>query len=173
MRDSKLSVTPVREALARLNAERLVNFAPHQGYAVTAPSAQRFESLYELAGLLADACLERIKVTWMPKSTPVRTLPVYGNYPDDMTAFHREIALSQRNAELAEQIVALNDRLYVARCYEPQLFPNATHEVRSLSVLFRSRDISGLQHLLRTHHSLRIERSDALARLVAEAVRQG
>jgi len=169
----RMSVTPVREALARLSSERLVNLAPHHGYVVTTPSAQRLESLYDLAGLLIDACLQRIKIASMPKSAPARDFPTYGIYPDDVTTLMREIAMAQGNVELADQIAALNDRLFVARRCEPKLFPSATQEAEALMVLFRTRDISGLQLLLRTHHRLRIERVDALARLVADAVSQG
>lgn len=169
----RMSVTPVREALARLNSERLVNLAPHHGYAVTTPSAQRLESLYDLAGLLIDACLERIKTAWTPKSAQARDFPTYGIYPDDITTLMREIAMAQGNGELIDQIAALNDRLFVARRCEPKLFPGAGQEAEALAVLLRTRDISGLQLLLRTHHRLRIERVDALARLVAETVSQG
>lgn len=168
----RMSVTPVREALARLNSERLVSLAPHQGYAVSAPSALRLEGLYDLSGLLVDACLERIKTAGTPDFAPSRSLPVHGDYAEDMTRLVREIAASQGNSEISEQIASLNDRLLLARRCEPKLFPNATQQAASLGVLFSTGDISGLQHLMRTHHRLRVERVDALARLVAEAIGQ-
>jgi len=168
----RMSVTPVREALARLHSERLVSLSPHQGYAVSAPSALRLEGLYDLTGLLIDACLERIKAAGTPKVGQARTLPLYGDYADDMTTLVREIAISQGNPELSDQIASLNDRLLLARRCEPKLFPNAVQEAGCLATLFGTRDISGLQLLLRTHHRLRVERVDALARLVAEAVGQ-
>lgn len=169
----RMSVTPVREALARLNSERLVNLAPHQGYAVWAPSALRLESLYDLSGLLVDACLERIKTAGTPGSGSARNVSQCGDYADDMTILLREISAAQGNLELSDQIASLNDRLFLARRCEPTLFPNAAQEARSLATLLGTGDIAGLQMLLRSHHRLRVERVDALARLVAEAVGQG
>lgn len=169
----RMSVTPVREALARLNSERLVSLAPHQGYAVSAPSALRLEGLYDLSGVLVDACLERIKTAATPGSGTARKLSQCGDYADDMTTLLREISAAQGNLELSDQIASLNDRLFLARRCEPKLFPNVAGEARSLAILLGAGDIDGLRMLLRSHHRLRVERVDALARLVAEAVGQG
>lgn len=169
----RMSVTPVREALARLNSERLVSLAPHQGYAVSAPSALRLEGLYDLSGVLVDACLERIKTAATPGSRTARKLSQCGDYADDMTTLLREISAAQGNLELSDQIASLNDRLFLARRCEPKLFPSAAQEARSLATLFGTGDIAGLQMLLRSHYRLRVERVDALARLVAETVGQG
>lgn len=53
-----LGVTPVREALARLDADRLVVTLPRSGYQVTGVSREETALAVELWGLLAPAILE-------------------------------------------------------------------------------------------------------------------
>jgi len=55
-RDYEVSITPVREALARLSAERLVTAAPHRGYTVALPpSHRRLADLFTVRLLLEPA----------------------------------------------------------------------------------------------------------------------
>src|SRR5690606_35745514 len=74
----RMSVTPVREALARLHAERLVRLAPHQGYVVATPSARRLEHLYELSSAMVHLCLERASRSRRPKVAQARPLLLLG-----------------------------------------------------------------------------------------------
>ena len=47
----RMSATPVREALARLNAEHIVRRSAH-GYAIVILSPRRIEHLYQVSGAL-------------------------------------------------------------------------------------------------------------------------
>src|SRR5438128_1842602 len=59
-REFGTSLIPVREALARLRAERLVTFEPNKGYRVApAPDAVEIERLFESRIILEIGALER------------------------------------------------------------------------------------------------------------------
>jgi hypothetical protein len=164
----RMSVTPVREALARLHAERLVRLAPHQGYVVATTSAQRLEHLYELSSALVHLCLERASRSRRPKIAPTRPLLLAGSYASDLTALLGDIAAAQPNGVLAEAILSLNDQLYAARRYEPQLFAGADQELAGLITLWANRNAGDLRLRLRDHHRTRLVRVDAIARLLLE-----
>jgi len=164
----RMSVTPVREALARLSAERLVTLAPHHGYVVANPSARRLEHIYELAGALIDLSLDRAGGTGWARLPGNRRQKASGVYADDMATLMREIATAQSNLELAEHALALNDRLFPARRCEPKLFADAGQEVAVLGALWDSQSYGDLRLLLRKHHRTRMDRVDALARLMVE-----
>ena len=61
----RMSVTPVREALARLSAERLVRLAPHQGYVVAMPSARRPKSRIICGVAWGDMKVEKTPIFMM------------------------------------------------------------------------------------------------------------
>lgn len=164
----RMSVTPVREALARLHAERLVRLAPHQGYVVATPTAQRLENLYELSSALVHLCLERASRSRRPKAAQARPLPHGGSYASDLTALIGEIAVAQPNSALAESILSLNDQLYAARRHEPQLFAGADQELAGMIALWASQNAGDLRLRLRDHHRTRLVRVDAIARLLSE-----
>jgi hypothetical protein len=164
----RMSVTPVREALARLNAERLVRLAPHQGYAVAMPSARRLEHLYDFCGALVHLCLERASRSRRTKIEQPRNLRLVGSYAADMAALISDVASAQPNGALSETVAALNDQLYGVRRCEPRLFPGAERELAGLATLWKSGNAGDLRLRLRDHHRSRLLRVDALARLLAE-----
>lgn len=164
----RMSVTPVREALARLHAERLVRLAPHQGYVVATPSARRLEHLYELSSSLVHLCLERASRSRSPKITQPRPLLLLGSYAPDLASLIGDIAAAQPNGALAETILSLNDQLYGARRHEPQLFTGADSELAGMIALWTNQNAGDLRLRLRDHHRTRLVRVDAIARLLSE-----
>lgn len=164
----RMSVTPIREALARLNAERIVRLAPHQGYVVATPSAQRLEHLYGLLGSLLHLSMERTSRRGGGPSREVPQLFLAGSYAPDLTALLNQIAAAQPNTVLAEAIGALNDQLFMARRHEPKLFPDADQELAAFLSLWTSRNIGDLRIRMRDHHRARIFRVDAIARQLSE-----
>lgn len=162
----KMSVTPVREALARLNAERLVRLAPHQGYVVTIPSQRRIEHLYELSGTLLDFCLDRTSRLHRGPSLQYDAGHLE-TYAESMCALVEAIATAQNNDELADQILGLNDRLFAVRRCEPKLFPDSIEELERLSRLWNHRDYPSLRLSLRQHHHARLLHAKELADMMA------
>lgn len=164
----RMSVTPVREALARLHAERLVRLAPHQGYVVSTASARRLEHLYELSSALVHLSLERASRSRRPKVIPSPPLLLGGSYASDLTALIGDIAGAQPNAALAEAILSLNDQLFAARRCEPRVFTGAEQDLAGLIELWANRNAGDLRLRLRDHHRTRLVRVDAIARLLSE-----
>jgi hypothetical protein len=162
----KMSVTPVREALARLSAERLVKLAPHQGYAVANPSARRLRNLYDLSGALVDLTLQRCEASL--SSTPGAGDTQKGDYAQDMADLMSNLATSQPNRELGDHLLALSDRLFPARRCEPSLFPGALEELDLLAVLWTQRNLDELRLRFNQHHAARMERTESIASLLAE-----
>lgn len=162
----KMSVTPVREALARLSAERLVKLAPHQGYAVANPSARRLQNLYDLSDGLVDLTLQRCEVSLSSSPGPggART----SDYARDMAGLISTMATSQPNRELGEHLLALSDRLFPARRYEPSLFPGALEELDLLAILWAQRNLDELRLRFNQHHATRMESTASIASLLAE-----
>lgn len=165
----RMSVTPVREALARLSAERLVKLAPHHGYAVAAISMRRLENLYELSAALVDLALSRsapAQRNHLPVPDPARDVRTY---EAGMMSLVREIATAQANLELAEHLVALGERLAPARRCEFVVIPRCQSEMERLFALWDKRQTSALRVRVSSHFSLRVTRVDAIARQLAAA----
>lgn len=164
----RMSVTPVREALARLGAERLVRLAPHQGYQVAVPSARRLEELYDLSGNLICLCLDRARRPARTGSNTAHAIQLTGSYAADLTALLGEIAASQQSGVLSESVLALNEQLYPARRSEPKIFTDAAPELAGFAALWTNRNIGDLKLRIREHFRMRVFRVDAIARLLSE-----
>lgn len=166
----RMSVTPVREALARLSAERLVKPSPHHGYVIIQLSPRRLENLYELSGALLPLALRRCKtavrtcVDVAPPSRDMRT------YEAGMTCLLGEIARAQGNLELCEHLEAINDRLLPARRCEAVVFPDAREELDVLARLWDNRRFPRLGAWLEAHLVSRIAQVDAIARVLTDAM---
>lgn len=161
----RMSATPVREALARLSAERLVRFVPHHGYVVVRLNAQKLEELYDLSALLVAACLQRI-ANRTPQIGRHTISPLATAYADRITALLLTIASAQPNRELLAQIESVNSRLFLAREAEPRFFPDADGEAASLVTLWAGQEFAELGHQLEAHHRERAMVADPLARVL-------
>ena len=167
----RMSVTPVREALARLSVERLVRLAPHQGYVVATPSPTRLEHLYQLSGALIHHSLERACRSKQRVVTPGSANAATGSYAEDMTLFLRGVVSSQPNGALIETVISLTDQLFPARRCELRIFPGGQAELAGLIALWSSGNLGGLRLRLRAYHRARILKVDALGRLLIEEPR--
>lgn len=165
----RMSATPVREALARLHSERLVRFAPHQGYTLVRLSAERLENLYDLSSVLIDVCLHRVAEASKSGPEPDTAYTTHLDYAVALTDLLGRIAAVQPNPELTAQISAVNDRLFRPRQAEPQVFPDASTEIFGLRAMWSDRDYDGLRTRLGTLHRTRANAADALARVLDAA----
>ncbi|MDP3736406.1 MAG: GntR family transcriptional regulator [Hyphomonadaceae bacterium] len=168
----RMSVTPVREALARLSAERLIEFAPHQGYTVASLSARRLENLYELSGFLIDLGIERGNHSRRARAAKPSSRQPPTGYANALAWLAGEIARAQPNLELSDQIVALDSRLYSTRRCEPLIFEDAVEQADVLIQLWAQRRFSDLRTNFRAHFAARMDRAEAIARLFAEGANE-
>ncbi len=165
----RMSATPVREALARLHSERLVRFAPHQGYTLVRLSADRLENLYDLSGLLIDVCLRRAAEASSSGPEPDTSGPTHLDYAVALTDILQKIAAVQPNPELTAQVSAVNDRLFRSRKAEPRVFPDASSEVLGLKTMWIDRNFDGLRVRLGSLHRTRANAADAIVRVLDAA----
>lgn len=124
-----MSRTPVREALLRLHAEHFVDRHPESGYRATNPSAQTMRELYEIRRALELFALHRagdegrdwgslteLKEEWRAFEVSDLTLDAEFVHLDE--DFHRRLAESAGNVQLAEELRRLNERIRPVRSHD-------------------------------------------------------
>ncbi|MFT3722208.1 MAG: GntR family transcriptional regulator [Hyphomonadaceae bacterium] len=167
----RVSATPVREALARLACERLVLFVPQQGYSFAPPSAALLTDLYALNADLVGLALAGRTV---PPGRPGVAGPFPGSAPATLlSATFLAIASSQPNRELEDQIKRTNDRLYLARTFEPLVFRGTLRDARRLAALWDARQIDSMRLALARYRRARTRKAVEIARLIAGSPRPG
>lgn len=163
-----VSPTPIREALARLEAEGLVLKAPLVGYRAS-PALQReaYESLFEaravletsaasLAARRADERGHRLLLARVDDvATPVPPGASYASYRDFINAdseFHGLIGTLSGNPQIAEAIGRLHAHVHLHRLYPWAGAQSATHEEhRAVVDAVVARDPDGAAEAMRTH----------------------
>ena len=108
-----VSITPVREALRRMEQERLVELRPSWGYRVAYPDAQSIEGLWQVREALecqaARACVERAESYHVAELEALArradgTMGATGTSEGVEIAFHKRVAEMAGYAELAEAL---------------------------------------------------------------------
>jgi DNA-binding GntR family transcriptional regulator len=128
-----VSRTPVREALARLHAEHLVDRHPHGGYRPAAPDLHGARELYEVRFALEFEALTRLfrpgtepdldaltalRTEWAALApSPVRDEgdPAFVTLDED---FHVRLATAAGNRALVELLVRVNERIRPVRVHD-------------------------------------------------------
>jgi DNA-binding GntR family transcriptional regulator len=115
------SITPVREALQMLDQEGLVEIRSHSGYLVTRLTLKQLSDLFDLREILelagVDRAVERITEEQIDQLEQVYAGYTgdddesYARYTAENREFHVRIAQAGGNAELAELLGHLHDRL--------------------------------------------------------------
>jgi DNA-binding GntR family transcriptional regulator len=125
-----VSRTPVREALLRLHAEHFLERHVEGGFRATYPSVQTMRELYEIRRALEMHALRR-SVPDCPRDFDAlaeleedwRTLDNTDERPDAEFVlldedFHRRLAESSGNVQLAEQLRQVNERIRPVRSHD-------------------------------------------------------
>ncbi|MEQ1818925.1 MAG: GntR family transcriptional regulator [Terricaulis sp.] len=153
--DLGVSTTPVREALLRLTAERLVAFRPSHGFSAAMWSESGLRDLYRWRGELAEIALGSVSALSRP------TIATNGDYPTRAAALlaglqsgsHAELVASARNAD---------ERLHIARVAERELWSEVDEELALITEAIEQGDVSGLKLALRLYHDKRIAAAKAI-----------
>jgi DNA-binding GntR family transcriptional regulator len=128
-----MSITPIREALARLAAQRLVVWEENRGFTV-APllSKQKYHNLYEAREFLELACVRSAVVTpgeldrlaeILERTTSAGRGPSYSEYVEFGRLdeeFHLALVRMSSNGFLAQAFESLNFHLHQTRIYAGQ-----------------------------------------------------
>ena len=168
-RQLTVSQTPIREALARLEADGLVIREPLRGYSV-APllDASSFDQLYDMRLLLEPEAarhaarnireedfrpLEKA-ATAMRKATLGETYKEFSSFSTQDAIFHQTIAAAAGNSFLLDAIVRLRSHLQLSRLYFYRGIPDADEampEHEKLIALLRSRSADAAASLMVRH----------------------
>lgn len=161
-----VSTTPVREALTRLAAERLIVFAPKRGFFAKTASEEELRGLYTLNHTLLDSALRE----WAPgivseeetklPSKIFASMPL-SDKPEQLTRsvddLFVRIAGRSGIGELADIIRNFNDRLHHARMIEGEIIEDAVEELSRLRQLYSENHRDQLLAALSAYHLRRRE----------------
>jgi DNA-binding GntR family transcriptional regulator len=158
-----VSTTPVREALTRLAAERMIMSIPKRGFFARTPSEDDIFGLYSVNRTILDAAVGR----W-PEVQPARAAGVAEAAQvsiQDRSAeqlarqtgeLFLQVALRSGVGEFAEIVRNMNDRLHHARVLECELVPDVFAEVGRIAELIAAHDRVQLRAALETYHNQRL-----------------
>lgn len=161
-----VSTTPVREALTRLAAERLIVFAPKRGFFAKTASEDELRGLYTLNRTLLDAALSEWHESEPAEDEAKGPSKIFASVPlsdkpeqltrtvDDLFV---RIATRSGIGELADIVRNFNDRLHHARMIEGELIDDAVEELSRLRQLYGDNDVAQLQVELQVYHERRRE----------------
>lgn len=168
-----VSTTPVREALTRLAAERLIVFAPKRGFFAKTASEEELRGLYTLNHTLLDSALRE----WVPDivaeeetklpSKIFASMPL-SDKPEQLTRsvddLFVRIAGRSGIGELADIIRNFNDRLHHARMIEGEIIEDAVEELSRLRQLYSENHRDQLLAALSAYHLRRRERVSSICK---------
>ncbi|TPG56563.1 GntR family transcriptional regulator [Sphingomonas glacialis] len=159
------SITPVRDALHRLTAERLVEAPNHNGFRVAVPSEAALRDLYHWNGLVLGLAAKRVAPD--PATGGVEDRGAMSDIVASTAALFLSVAHAAGSAELAITVRSLNDRLATARRAEVATLPAMSEELSGLAAIIASGDRTALASALTRYHRRRI---GAVAAIVAHLV---
>ena len=159
-----ISRTPIREALAVLQAEGLVDTAPNKGATVRAHDAEDLDDLYRLRALLEGYAASRAATKMEPEQVAelFASCERFEALADGDVAplvkenvhFHStivEAAASGRVAELVRKVIELPlvYRSYI--WYSPEQRRISAHFHRQIAVAIEARDTDRAESLMKEH----------------------
>lgn len=161
-----VSTTPVREALTRLAAERLIVFAPKRGFFAKTASEDELRGLYTLNQTLLDSALREWQAGAQPEEDAKLPSKIFASLPlsdkpeqltrtvDDLFV---RIATRSGIGELADIVRNFNDRLHHARMIESEIIGEAVEELSLLRQFYSDNNKEQLQVALQSYHERRRE----------------
>jgi DNA-binding GntR family transcriptional regulator len=158
-----VSTTPVREALTRLAAERMIMSVPKRGFFARTPSQDDIFGLYSVNRTILDAAVARwpeVNLTQRSADPVPAPVPIQQRSAEQLTRqtgeLFLQVALRSGVGEFAEIVRNMNDRLHHARVLECEIVPDVFVEVGRIAGLIAARDRVQLRPALETYHSQRL-----------------
>jgi DNA-binding GntR family transcriptional regulator len=157
-----VSTTPVREALTRLAAERLIVSAPKKGFFAKTPTEDEIHGLYCVNHTLLDTALSR----WPKKTEEEAALSEVvaspqqqardPQYLTQLTAdVFRQIAERSGIVEIARIVSNMNDRLHHPRMIEYEIIEDAAPELAKVAELYAAARRNDLRIAVKAYHERR------------------
>lgn len=165
-----VSTTPVREALTRLAAERMIMSVPKRGFFARTPSEDDILGLYSVNQTILDAAVAR----W-PEATgqgiPAEVsaeVPVQERSAEQLARhtgdLFLQIAVRSGVGEFAEIVRNMNDRLHHARVLECEIVPNVFVEMARITALAAGTERAELREALKAYHEERLRLVAAISK---------
>jgi DNA-binding GntR family transcriptional regulator len=164
-----VSTTPVREALTRLAAERMIMSVPKRGFFARTPSEDDVLGLYSVNQTILDAAVAR----WPEPIGQIApgaaaALPVQDRSAEHLARqtgeLFLQVAARSGIGEFAEIVRNMNDRLHHARILECEIVPNVFVEMGRLTVLAAGNDRAQLREALKAYHAERLRLVSAISK---------
>jgi DNA-binding GntR family transcriptional regulator len=167
-----VSTTPVREALTRLAAERMIMSVPKRGFFARTPSEDDILGLYSVNQTILDAAVLR----WpqAPAAQGAATpeaqteVPVQDRSAEQLARqageLFLQIATRSGVGEFAEIVRNMNDRLHHARVLECEIVPNVFVEMARIAALAAGNDRVQLREALKAYHEQRLRLVAAISK---------
>lgn len=162
----RLSTTPIREALARLAGEGLVEDQRGRGYQAASLDLADLLELYDLSFLHVSLALERTQIE-AAVTDAVEPLDAAAQ-PAELAAFEAgllgHVVRRSGHRALIEANARLLDRLGPARLAGARLAADPLAELRSLTAALAGGDLATLRGELERYHARRRAEADAVVR---------
>jgi DNA-binding GntR family transcriptional regulator len=165
-----VSTTPVREALTRLAAERLIMSVPKRGFFARTPSEDDIFGLYSVSRTILDAAIGRWPdVNPEPAAASEEAaVPVQERSADQLARQTGDLFLqiAQRSgvAEFAEIVRNMNDRLHHARVLECEIVPDVFVQLARIAELVAAHDRAQLRPAIESYHNERLAHVAAISK---------
>lgn len=154
------SVTPVREVLARLSGEALVQPQRHGGFRAMHLDAPGLDGLYRWNALVLVGATH-LDVTTIAVQMPVSIRP--GTTGESAAAgavlvadIFLSLATATRNRDVERAVALGNTRLAYVRLVEGNVLRRLPEEIANLAVQAANQDIPGLRRSILSYHQRRI-----------------
>ncbi len=169
------SRTPVREAIIRLESERIISKIHLSGYFVKKAVAEDLDDLYETNDAIMTFSL--LKFNSNEHSNEIESYFIdisenYKEYKDPgmasklVSRIFYLIASGTLNKEIINITNNINDRLSFARMAEEKLLPSNLDDIFEILNLLRTRSTKETLRSISKYHKTRISRSQDISRLI-------
>ncbi len=168
-----VSTTPVREALTRLAAERMIMSVPKRGFFARTPSEEDILGLYSVNQTILDAAVARWpeRASEQAPAAPAAVdaaIPVQERSAEQLARqtgeLFLQIATRSGVGEFAEIVHNMNDRLHHARVLECELVADVFVEMARLGELVAAHDRAQLRQALKDYHDRRLQLAAAISK---------
>lgn len=179
----EVSITPIRDALKRLEGDALVEVVPRQGVFVSQFSADAIQEIFDIRHLIEQACVERLSevsdemiqriIEIMKQMEDLRDGGKFRHYPRFIeldTQFHAHIVTLRANKRLMELYEELQWPLQVMRGISHTNYHRAEETVAEHWAIVEAlveRNVTTAQEKIATH--LNNAKKDLLRHLAVNA----
>ena len=165
----RLSTTPIREALARLSGEGLVERAASGGYVTVRLDAAAARDRWAMHGQYIRIAVE-LNVSALGAARPPAPAYEAGDPIAAVSRLFSTLVCSAGNRVLWDGFQKVSGQLDLLRRYEATLFEDLNDEARGLYTAYAEEIGPGFDAIVGRYHERRIGAAGALAALVFGAV---